>query len=305
MQYIVTVSVLQAVARTLAFGLLVIFLIRHPTPHIALALFAVGIGIELLANLLFYIRVTLKSKEKLSPRFSGAAFRDGLSYGIQGHLGNFAQFLNYRLDSFLVNYFVTTSAVGVYSVAAALGETLWKVSGTLSAVLLPKVSALGDSPESARLTSKSSRMGLFLTMLMGVGIAAVAPWAVRLVYGDQFAEASTALQILLPGIVALSVNKVLSAYVAGRGMPQYNTLVAFLSLVITVGLDLKLIPIWGINGAALASTMSYVCSALATIYIYHRLSGEMLTDVLVPDHDDWKTIRWAFSRLLGLASSLH
>ena len=148
-------------------------------------------------------------------------------------------------------------------------------------------------------------MGLFLTILMGIGIAAVAPWAVRIVYGDQFAGASTALQILLPGIVALSVAKVLSAYVAGRGMPQYNTLVAFLSLAITVGLDLKLIPIWGINGAALASTASYICSTILTIYIYHRLSGEMLTDVLVPDHDDWKTIRWALGRLLQLVPSLH
>jgi O-antigen/teichoic acid export membrane protein len=63
------------------------------------------------------------------------------TYGIQAHISNILGFLNYRVDMFLVNWFLGPAAVGLYSVGVGLVEKLWMVSYAASTVLFPRVAA--------------------------------------------------------------------------------------------------------------------------------------------------------------------
>ena len=65
--------------------------------------------------------------------------------------------------------------------------------------------------------------------------------------------------------------------IAGRGYPHYNSLNAFLSLVITVIFDLLLIPRYGILGAAMASSLAYTVNFLAAVTFYLVVSGSKLS----------------------------
>ena len=77
---------------------------------------------------------------------------------------------------------------------------------------------------------------------------------------------------LLPGVVLLGAGKVLTNDIAGRGYPHYNSIVAGLTLVITVALDLLLIPRMGILGAALASSAAYSSTFLLSMMFYRIVS---------------------------------
>jgi O-antigen/teichoic acid export membrane protein len=59
----------------------------------------------------------------------------------------------------------------------------------------------------------------------------------------------------MPGVVALSISKILTSDLAGRGLLQYGAYSSAISLVATVVCDLLLIPKWGIAGAAVASNL--------------------------------------------------
>ena len=105
------------------------------------------------------------------------------------------------------------------------------------------------------------------------------------------------LWLLMPGVVALSISKVLSGDLAGRGLLQYGAYASAISLVVTVICDLLLIPRWGIVGAAIASSLSYCSAALLVLFFYTKVSGNGLIDVLIIKKSDLFAYRDSYSKL--------
>lgn len=208
-----------------------------------------------------------------------------LGFGLTSQAGNMAQLLNYRLDSFLVLAFVGQAGVAYYAIATAVAEALWFLPTAVSTVLLPRL-IRAQGGEAAWFTPLISRLTLALTTVSAVAVVAVAPFAVPLLFGASYSHAVPPLYALFPGVVAASVTKVLASYVFSQGRVAMNTGVALLALVVTVVLDLLLIPLFGIIGAAFASSASYSTSLLLTLWLYRRLSGRPAWETLVPQPKD-------------------
>ena len=62
---------------------------------------------------------------------------------------------------------------------------------------------------------------------------------------------------MIPGVVIFSLGKVLANDFTGRGFPEINTYIALLVALTNFSLNIWLIPIYGIKGAALATSVSY------------------------------------------------
>jgi O-antigen/teichoic acid export membrane protein len=227
--------------------------------------------------------------------------KDCLRLGIKGYLANLFQFFNYRLDVLLLSFFMGVTAVGIYAVAVAATEVLWYVPEAVATVLFPRTA--GTSEEEARsFTPMVSRAVFPWTLALGVLLALLSYPVVILVFGGQYAAAVLPLRLLLPGVVMLSLSKVLSSDLGGRGLLLYNTLSSLVGLIATVALDTLLIPRWGINGAAVASSISYTLSTLLVLVLYIRVSGNIMWDILVPQRSDWRIYRTGWTHLSGLIS---
>ena len=68
--------------------------------------------------------------------------RHCIGYGWKAHAGNVSMFVNYRLDLFLVNLWLTPAAVGVYVISIQIAERLWVLSQASSTVLFPRLAEL-------------------------------------------------------------------------------------------------------------------------------------------------------------------
>ena len=79
-----------------------------------------------------------------------------------------------------------------------------------------------------------------------------------LLYGDQFADAVPQARLLLVGMLLGGAAGVASGYLYARGRPGLNSVAMGVGLVVTVVLDLVLIPVYGGMGAAAASTAAYL-----------------------------------------------
>jgi Na+-driven multidrug efflux pump len=79
---------------------------------------------------------------------------------------------------------------------------------------------------------------------------------------------------------------VLSAYVFSQGKPMINTWISIATLVITVVLDIVLIPPLGVPGAAIASTIAYLANLAMTLVAYRRISGGTVADAVLPRPSD-------------------
>lgn len=224
-------------------------------------------------------------------RLNLAYIRDGLRYGVKAHLGNIIGFLNYRIEVFLLGAFLPVSAVGFYAVAVGLAEKLWFVSESASIVLFPTVSAERDEQQRKTFTPLVSRTILLITAIGAVALLLVSQWIIVFFYSEEYLPTVQLFRILLPGIVFLSVGRILANDIAGRGRPLLNTYVGGIGVVVQIGLNLAWIPRLGAVGSAWATTISYGIILVARLWLYMKLSGNSLTKVIVPQSSDWLLYR--------------
>lgn len=205
------------------------------------------------------------------PRWNASVLRPTVSYGLRGHIGNIFQFLNYRLDTFIVNFYLGPTGVGFYGSAVSLGELLWQFPNAVGFVIFPKSSA-SRPEEMNRITPRILKITLGITALSAAALALVGPFLINLIYGSAFAPSYLPLLALLPGIVLMGGGKVLANEIAGRGYLHYNSINAGLSLILTLIFDLTLIPRYGVVGAAAASSLAYSAFFLVALVFYLRVS---------------------------------
>ncbi len=224
--------------------------------------------------------------------------RKSFIFGAKSYIGLILSQLDRRLDVFIINLFLDPTRVGFYAVAVAMAEFPWYISNAFATVLFPEVSSM-NREEAFRFTATITRNTLFIVGAFGLILFFIGGFLMQFIFGDQFVQSFTALRLLIPGVVILSVNKVICAGFSGTGKPEYGTLTATFSAIATVALDLLLIPRYGINGAALASSIAYIVSALTGIILFHKTSRVPLKDILFVKSKDITNYPKYISSLLG------
>lgn len=206
------------------------------------------------------------------PQWKQAVLREMFTYSMRGYIANLLQFYNYRLDNFVVNFYLGPAQVGIYGVSVRFAELLLRFPEAVGFVIFPKAAAT-TAHQMNRITPRVFRLTLIITAVGALALALMAKPLIRFVYSAEFEAAYWPLLVILPGIVLLGASKVLSNEIAGRGYPQYNSISAAISVIFTVGLDIALIPRWGIVGASAASTVAYIATFFSTIFFYYRVSS--------------------------------
>ncbi|MEL3970747.1 flippase [Rossellomorea oryzaecorticis] len=213
----------------------------------------------------------LKDKLKLDfHSFSKTYLKEAVTYGIKAHISNVMTFLNYRLDIFLLGFFLGKGPVGIYSAAVNIGERLSIFSQSISSVLLPRISSSTETIDRNKITGLVTRIMTLFMILLGVAVFILSDFIFDVLLNNEYESSSLMLQLLIPGIVVLAVEKLLSNDLAGRGKPELNMYVSIFNVVLNVILNLILIPSIGMKGAAIASTITYILSFVIKVIIYSR-----------------------------------
>ncbi len=206
------------------------------------------------------------------PTFHRATLRRMLGYGLRGDAGNLTYLVTLRFDTFVVNAVSGNAALGVYTVAARIADIVWLVPYSVALVLLPHASG-GDSRALDRSTPRLAVRTLGLSLLVAGLLATLGRLALTPVFGAAYADAYAPMLVLLPGVALFGFGNVLAADLAGRGRPGYITLNAVVGLVLTVGLDLLVIPVHGVMGAAAVSTGVYTVNAALSLAFFLSVTG--------------------------------
>jgi len=138
-------------------------------------------------------------------------------------------------------------------------------------------------------------------MVTAVSVICLVPAAfvLVLIVLPAFADGLPAFLVILPGILALSVAKVLSSYISGLGLPAPVATASVISLVINVAANLLLIPAWGIVGASAASLISYTVQAVILLGMAVRLTHRGPAAFLIPGREEVRRLRDGVTGLLG------
>jgi len=178
-----------------------------------------------------------------------------IRYGIKFHISILAGAIIFRADLLVVNHYRGAAEAGVYSVATQFGMLLMLLPGVIATVLFPRVTAEQDARgETTAAVTRYTALVTFFCCLAAVPFS----FALPLVYGSEFKEATWLLLILLPGVYLIGLESVLVQHFNALGLPRIIPIYWVVTLVVNLVLVFALVPRLGAQGAAIASTISYV-----------------------------------------------
>lgn len=219
-------------------------------------------------------------------------------YGLRLYPASLSSFFSYRADIFLLGALLgDAGAIGLYSIAVSLAELTFFVPDSVSTVFFPRVAAAARA-SADEMTPVVSRFTVMVTAVSVIGLVPAA-FVLVLIVLPAFADSLPAFLVILPGILALSVAKVLSSYISGLGLPAPVATASVISLVINVAANLLLIPAWGIVGASAASLISYTVQAVILLGIAVRLTHRGPAAFLIPGREEVRRLRDGVTGLLG------
>ena len=167
--------------------------------------------------------------------------------------------LNYKLDVLMLNNYVSSSLVGIYSVGVTLAEFGWLIPDTFKEVLFSKT-AKSDSIQSIIYCLKISFYSIIAAIVLVVSIGKI---FIKIMYGNEFLNSYLVTVILFLGIPAMAWFKIISTLYLAQGKRYFYLLTLLASVIANALANLILIPKFSIYGAAMASVISYtVCGGV-------------------------------------------
>ena len=188
------------------------------------------------------------------------------------------------LDLFFVKVILKEKAqVGFYTSAAALSKVPYFIFLALGNTLFPSIARSTSNKGSKELTKKYINQSLRYTLIFLVPctfiISAISRDLVSLVYTDRYISAASPLSILIFGLALLSLFFILTTVITASGRPKVSLTILLVILVVNVLLNRALVPIYGLIGAALATTITGLLGVLisgAYVYIrFHTLTNPL------------------------------
>ena len=206
-----------------------------------------------------------KREPKLEPHIS--LMRKSLQYGLVIHVGVIANILHFKIDQVMINFWLGTKAVGIYAVSVTWAEALFLIDNAIISAALYRISS-SSTEESYALTKRLLKAQLMISGGSGLILALIAYPLIIALYGQAYSEATWPLIILIPGIVAWSVSKIVAnRLVYNKRMAAFVVKIAVLGTIVNLILTYFFIVIIdiGIIGASISSTLSYLLVTLIII----------------------------------------
>lgn len=221
----------------------------------------------------------------LRVRINGAVLWQMFRLGIVYALALFSITLNYRIDIALLSYWSTANEVGIYTVATNFGELIWYLPGVLVPLIFSR-SATSQGTDYFQKLVKIVKFGSPAICCIAILFGSVAVYLIPFFYGSQFNASAHGLLLLLPGLTAMILFKILNADMAGQGVPILALYAMVPGVIINVVLNFFLIPPYGASGAAFSSTVSYILSALLFLLGYVKKRGTSLKSLFAYETED-------------------
>ncbi len=180
-----------------------------------------------------------------------------------------------RTDIIMLGILKTSRDVGYYSVAVRLSDILTFILLSVNGTIAPTIASLysrGEKEKLQKFITRSARLVFYLALPSGILLFIFGKWLL-LLFGNGFVNGLTSLRIL---VIAQLVNISCGSVGLILNMTGNERITAFgvvLSALVNIVFNLVLIPVYGKEGAAIATGVStIVWNIVLLLFIKNKLS---------------------------------
>jgi len=243
------------------------------------------LNISLVYFLSFFVPLILSIYFLFPFKFQLPSFKELVSitkYSFYIYIANLMSFLNYRIDMFLISFFLKPEYLGWYSVAVFIIEKTRLLSQSTSLVNF----ALKVNQEVKDTFEFSMRVVNSINILVSFMVVLLAYPLVMLLYSPAYKESILPMIILAPAILASGYAKMLSSELSGDGIIKIQLFASILSVFLNVLLNIVLIPKFKIVGASFASLFSYTFNTIIILLFFLKHYKKSFKRMIIVDKND-------------------
>jgi O-antigen/teichoic acid export membrane protein len=182
-----------------------------------------------------------------------------------------------RIDTIMLAMFEPSSVVGQYGAAYRLLETTAFVTWSVNTAILPTMARLSptSAPPVGAIYQRALKLVLAITVPMAVGAAILARPIIALLYGAQYHQAASALVLLAATIMLFPVSSLSSQLLYAQNVRRVVASTYAVVFVENVALNLVLIPLFSLDGAAVGTSISELLVAATLLFFSRSMHGRM------------------------------
>lgn len=216
-----------------------------------------------------------------------------LKYGIPLYLAGLFIYLNYRADQLMVRNALGNSQLGIYSISVQLAELAFIFPTSIASAFEGRLYSC-EEKDKKKIAAQIIRITIYITLIICI-IGVFCRPLITILYGEEYAGAATAMTILLIGIVFASIGKVSPAYFLHKRQTNNSSNSGCNCITNKRSFKFDFIPSIGINGAALASTISYIFYGVIYIIMFKR-EGIHIRQLLILQKKTLKVLKTYFQK---------
>ena len=242
------------------------------TPEWAMGLQVIAVGCAFVLGAVWLLRCLPREMKGTAPAYETRAWAgSALPFLLVGgqHL------INAQTDIIMLGWFKTAAEVGVYRVASIGAGVVFFAFAAAYGALAPSIARLhaeGDTARLQRVITLSARAILLLSVPVALALVFLGRWLLSGIFGPEYAVGATALAILAFGQLVTAGMGLAVPILNMTGHERDTAKVLAVSVLVNVALNALLIPLWGIEGAALAAVISVAMwNILLSVLAYRRL----------------------------------
>ena len=189
-----------------------------------------------------------------------------------------------RFDIFILLYFVSLEAIGIYSIGVTMVQLSFYVSNSINTILFPYFSGSAHDLNLDKVI-RSIRYSFVIVSLLVFFLLITGSFLIDLFFGGEFKDAFLVMVILLPGVIFDSISRIIVTWAKSFGHGLKMAPISIMTLSVNIILGILLVYLYGIIGAAVASLISYTLRSFPFIRVFKKTNN--YADSLIPKKEDY------------------
>lgn len=275
--YLLVLGFCQTIENAKAFSIISVgYFLTHLTLTITLVVvFGFGgVGIlmaTLVSSILFSCIGMFYLKEFFTPAFDFAFVKAALKYSLPLIPHSIAGHLALTLDRFLLNGYLNASVTGIYYLGYQLSYPVDVISMSFNRAFVPTYFNNVENPEGREEIKENASVFFAISLLGAFGLSVWGPEIFRFLIDKAYHESLNLLPVISFSFVATTIYYIHSCVLFYKKEKVYLVAVCTISAnVVNLGLNVILIPRYGIYGAAYATLASQLGLAGMAFFIGKR-----------------------------------
>jgi len=211
------------------------------------------------------------TKNKINGIFSLQKFQDLFHYGSQTILASVALYFMNFIDRISIQKLLSTESLGIYAVGFNTAMFFRVIYGGFERAWAPSMFKAALQENNTDLIKKAFSPIAFTGLLFYYLLSCFSPEIVRIIATNKYAGAIQIVILLAMSHYFYNMVTIFHSAIHLSRKPIYYSIIILITGILNIGLNIYLIPIFGITGAALATLISWLIACICVFLTAQKL----------------------------------